>query len=179
MGVYASLFNYIGFPLSSPPFLLSHTIIGLLFIFQLTGSGSSVFFGKLTERFSRSALLAFAIILLVAGGLLTLSEHILVLMFGLILFASGFFAGHTVASSWIGVISPSKIKTYTSSLYLLFYYAGSSVIGWLGGVFLSRFGWNGVIWMICGLLAVSSCLVLQLNRPLSVFHLQKTTHKTH
>ncbi|MET3699890.1 YNFM family putative membrane transporter [Bacillus oleivorans] len=179
MGVYVSLFNYIGFPLSSPPFLLSHTMIGLLFIFQLTGSWSSVFFGKLTERFSRSALISCSIVLLVIGGLLTLSEQIAVLMLGLILFASGFFAGHTVASSWVGVMSPPKIRTYTSSLYLLFYYTGSSFIGWLGGLFLSSFGWDGVIWMICGFLVFSSILVLKLSWPLSIFKIQKTTHKTH
>lgn len=166
LGVYVALFNYIGFPLSKPPYHLSQTAIGFLFIFQLSGSWSSYYFGKLTESYSRPRLLSWGIIIAVIGSLMTLSSNMFILIIGLILFASGFFAGHSIASGWIGIISQPHSKAYASSLYLLFYYTGSSLIGWSGGLFLTHFGWSGVIFMICGLLLFTCFLVVLATRSL-------------
>ncbi|WP_285879831.1 MFS transporter [Neobacillus mesonae] len=168
LGVYVALFNYIGFPLSKPPYHLSQTAIGFLFVFQLAGSWGSYFFGKLSERHSRSRLMSWALIMALIGSLMTLSSNIFILILGLILFASGFLAGHSIASGWIGIVSQPNTKAYASSLYLLFYYTGSSLIGWSGGVFLSHFGWIGVIFMICGLLLFTCVLVIVLNRSLNI-----------
>lgn len=166
LGAYVSLFNYISFPLSGPPHYLSQTAIGFLFIFQLSGSWSSYFFGKLTEKHSRSHLMNGAIILALAGALLTGTENLLVLIIGLILFAGGFFASHSLASGWVGLIADRQIKVYASSLYLLFYYTGSSLVGWLGGIFLSHFGWYGVIFMVSSLLICTALLTAALTRSL-------------
>jgi YNFM family putative membrane transporter len=166
LGVYVALFNYISFPLSKPPYHLSQTVIGFLFVCQLAGSWSSYFFGKLTERYSSTLLMIWAIIMALIGSLMTISSNIFILIIGLILFASGFLAGHSVASGWIGRISHPSSKVYASSLYLLFYYTGSSLIGWSGGVFLSHSGWSGVIFMICGLLIFTGLLVIIISRSL-------------
>jgi len=109
-----------------------------------------------------------ALIMALIGSLMTLSSNIFILILGLILFASGFLAGHSIASGWIGIVSQPNTKAYASSLYLLFYYTGSSLIGWSGGVFLSHFGWIGVIFMICGLLLFTCVLVIVLNRSLNI-----------
>ncbi|MFJ7513018.1 MFS transporter [Peribacillus simplex] len=174
LGVYVALFNYIGFPLSKPPYHLSQTAIGFFFIFQLAGSWSSYLFGKLTERHSRSRLMSWAITMALIGSLMTLSSNIFILMIGLILFASGFLAGQSVASGWIGIISHPSSKTYASSLYLLFYYTGSSLIGWSGGGFLSHYGWSGVVFMICGLLIFTYLLVIVISRSLRLSQIENT-----
>jgi len=164
LGAYVALFNYIGFPLSRPPYQLSQTEIGFLFIFQLAGSWSPYFFGTLTEKYSRSRLMICTISMSLLGACMTLSSHLFILIIGLILFASGFLAGHSIASGWVGMTADHRTKLYASSLYLLFYYIGSSLIGWLGGLFLSYFGWSGVIWMICGLLIITGFFAIRLSR---------------
>ncbi|OXM88293.1 MFS transporter [Paenibacillus rigui] len=164
LGVYVTLFNYLGYPLSQPPYSLSQTVIGCLFVFQLVGSWSSVWFGKLADRYSRAALIGWGIALSLAGALLTLCGSMLLMIAGIILFACGFFAGHTVASGWVGRVAAPTHKAYASSLYLLFYYAGSSLLGWSGGFFLTGFGWGGVIGLIGALLLLTSLLVLRLTR---------------
>jgi YNFM family putative membrane transporter len=164
LGVYVALFNYISFPLSKPPFHLSQTLIGFLFICQLAGSWSSYVFGKLTEKYSRTSLISLAIVMAFVGSLMTLSSNIFILIIGLILFASGFLAAHSIASGWVGLLSDPRSKAYASSLYLLFYYTGSSVIGWSGGIFLTHFGWNGVIFMIGGLLIFTGLLVMIISK---------------
>ncbi|TBL72719.1 MFS transporter [Paenibacillus thalictri] len=165
LGVYVTMFNYISYPLSKPPYELSQTWIGLLFIFQLVGSWSSFMFGKWTERYSRVTLMIWAIIMLLGGAIITLLGNLLLLVVGITVFALGFFAGHTIASGWIGAISPPGGKAYASSLYLLFYYTGSSLVGWLGGLFLASLGWSGVILMIGGLVLLVAALLLQIARP--------------
>lgn len=164
LGLYVTLFNYIGYPLSQPPYGLSQAVIGCLFVFQLVGSWSSVWFGKLADRYSRAALIGWGIGLSLAGALLTLAGQLVFMIAGMILFACGFFAGHTVASGWVGRIAPREHKAYASSLYLLFYYTGSSVVGWSGGFFLTGFGWGGVIGLISALLLLTGLLTIKLIR---------------
>lgn len=166
LGTYVTLFNYISFPLSKPPYNLSHTVIGFLFVFQLVGSWSSIWFGKWTDRYSRSLLLLCGIGCSIVGSLVTLYGNIWMTIIGIILFACGFFAGHTVASGWVGRTAPTGHKSQASSLYLLFYYMGSSLIGWIGGLFLEAYGWIGVVLLLCGLLLINASLLI----PLRVFY---------
>ncbi|MEW9577358.1 MFS transporter [Bacillus toyonensis] len=168
LGAYVALFNYIGFPLSKSPYNLSQTAISFLFIFQLCGSWGAYFSGKLTEKYSRVHLMFGAITLSLIGSILIISSNIFILILGLILFVCGTFAGHSVTSGWIGTISSPDLKVYSSSIYLFFYYTGSTLIGWFGGIFLSLFGWIGVILMICGLLMITVCLVVLISRSLSL-----------
>jgi MFS transporter, YNFM family, putative membrane transport protein len=52
-------------------------------------------------------------------------------------------------------------------MYLLFYYIGSSIIGWSGGFFWSYFGWDGVIGMICVLLGFTYLLSVGIKREIA------------
>ena len=67
-----------------------------------------------------------------------------------------------IASSWVGLLADKSGKAQASSLYLLFYYAGSSVVGAAGGLFLHQFGWKGVI------VAISILLILAVVCSLSI-----------
>jgi len=161
MGTYVTILNYIGFPLTKPPYNLSQTIFGFLFVVNLVGTGSSVWFGKLADRYPRQNIISLAFIILFAGTLLTLHKLLIIKILGLTLVAFGFFAGHAVASGWIGLLAPHKHRAQASSFYLLFYYAGSSLIGLSGGLFLNYFGWSGVTGYVCFLSIIAICVALQ------------------
>lgn len=77
--------------------------------------------------------MAIALAIFFAGALLTLYPNLIVKILGVALVAFGFFAGHSVASGWIGFIASQDQKGPASSYYLFFYYLGSSVLGWAGG----------------------------------------------
>lgn len=145
MGVYIMILNYIGYPLTSKPYNLSQTVFGFLFVVNLLGTCSSVLFGKLADRYSRQHVIALAIGILLIGVLLTLSSILFLKIAGVAIVAFGFFAGHSVASGWVGIAAGREYKAQASALYLLFYYGGSSLVGWSGGLFFHRFGWNGMI----------------------------------
>jgi YNFM family putative membrane transporter len=155
MGAYVIVLNYIGYPLTNPPYNLSHTVFGFLFVVNIFGVLSSMIFGRLADRYSRRVIMAVALAIFLAGVLLTLNQSLIVKILGIALVAFGFLAGHSVASGWVGFIASKDQKGPASSYYLLFYYVGSSVLGWVGGIFLRAFGWNGVVFCVCASIVIA------------------------
>nr|WP_148296352.1 MFS transporter [Sodalis praecaptivus] len=163
MGSFVTLFNYIGYRLLSPPWLLSQAVVGLLSVVYLTGSWSSPKAGALTARYGRGPVMMVAILIMVAGLLLTLLAQLVAIFIGMMLFAGGFFAAHSVASGWIGRRA-RRAKGQASSLYLFCYYLGSSTAGTLGGFFWHGYGWAGVVAFITVLLLVGLYVAQRLRR---------------
>jgi len=157
MGVFVTVYNYIGFRLQAPPFLLSQTQVGLVFGLYLVGGFSSAAMGELATRFGRRRVLWIGMAIMLAGLLATLLDDLPAIIAGVGLVTIGFFGAHSVASSWVGLRAETA-KAQAASLYLLFYYLGSSVVGTLGGVFYQRAGWPGVAGLV-GLLTVAGLAV--------------------
>lgn len=145
MGAYITILNYIGYPLTKPPYNLSQTFFGFLFVVNLFGVYSSILFGRLADRYPRRRILGLAIIIIITGVLLTLNQHLVIKITGVAAVAFGFMAGHSVASSSMGLLAPKDCKGMASALYLLFYYSGSSLLGWSGGIILKNSNWNGLV----------------------------------
>jgi len=163
MGSFVTMFNYIGYRLLADPYHLSQAIVGLLSVVYLTGSYSSPKAGAMTSRFGRGPVLLFAILIMLTGILITLLAPVTLIFIGMMLFTGGFFAAHSVASSWIGRRA-RRAKGQASSLYLFCYYAGSSVAGTLGGVFWHSFGWTGVVVFISVMLLLALWVVRALKQ---------------
>ncbi|SEN53234.1 MFS transporter, YNFM family, putative membrane transport protein [Duganella sp. CF517] len=163
MGAFVSLYNYIAYRLLGAPFGLNHSLVGAVSFLYLLGIYSSVWAGRLADRFGRRHVLWAVMAIMIAGLLLTLSNWLPLILLGVALFTYGFFATHSVASSWVGRRATSS-KALASALYLFFYYLGSSVIGSATGVMWGRDGWPGVV-MVLGLaLALAMLVALRLRR---------------
>jgi len=147
MGSFVSLYNYIGFQLTAPPYSLSQTLVGFIFIVYLVGTFSSTWMGMLADKHGRRKILQFSIGILLIGALITLNTNLWFKIIGIAILTFGFFAGHSIASGWVGKLA-SHDKAQASALYLFFYYTGSSIGGTLSGTFYSHFGWIGVVGMI-------------------------------
>ncbi|WP_339783407.1 MFS transporter [Paenibacillus sp. FSL R7-0313] len=147
MGGFVTLFNYIGFELTGEPYQLSQSIVGSLFVVYLMGTVSSTWMGRLADRYGRSHVLGIALSIILAGAVCTVHPALWVKIIGLALFAFGFFGGHSIASSWVGLVA-NQHKSQANALYLFFYYLGSSVSGTGGGLLYSHLGWIGIVGMI-------------------------------
>lgn len=143
MGAFVTVYNYVGFRLLLPPFSLSQTFIGAIFVVYLVGIFASTWFGRLADRHGRGPMLVAGASLALAGLLLTLSDNLAVLIAGIVVFTFGFFAAHAVASGWVGQMARGY-KAQAAALYLLVYYLGSSVLGAVGGKSWAHAGWTGV-----------------------------------
>jgi MFS transporter, YNFM family, putative membrane transport protein len=80
---------------------------------------------------------------MMVGVAMTLSPNVIAVLAGLVVATAGFFGAHSTAAGWTGQAAPVG-KAQASSLYNLFYYGGSSAIGWLGGVAYDAHGWAAV-----------------------------------
>jgi YNFM family putative membrane transporter len=154
MGAFISLYNYIGFRLLAMPYSMSQSSISLIFLVYFWGSLSSAMMGRMIQRFGRRFLIRLTVLAMFSGTLLTLAAPLPWIISGVALFTCGFFGVHTIASSWVGRRATTA-KAQAASLYLFFYYLGSSISGTLGGVFWVQHGWTGIALMICLLLLLA------------------------
>lgn len=163
MGVFITLFNYIGFRLEGAPWRLSEGEASLLFLVYGLGMVASSAAGRLTRRFDRSNLLFAGLGLMIGGVFLTLTSSLWLIGVGLAIATIGFFAAHAVASGWVGDAAEGA-KGHAASLYLLFYYAGPGVIGLVGGAAWLHFDWPGVAGLAVVLLVLAAA-VASIARP--------------
>ncbi|MFF7682874.1 MFS transporter [Microbacterium sp. NPDC007973] len=167
MGAFVAVYNYLGFHLSAPPFLLAPAVITLLFLAYLAGTVSSPQAGALAVRHGRLPVLVAGIAVMAAGAALMLVPAVVAVLAGLIAFTAGFFAAHAVASGWTPVAAVPEARAQASSLYYLGYYAGSSLFGWALGIVFGAAGWGwflGAVLTMCAAALILALLVLRGGR---------------
>jgi MFS transporter, YNFM family, putative membrane transport protein len=151
MGSFVSLYNYLGYRLLGAPYGLSQSSIGAISLLYLLGMVSAIWVGRLVDRVGRRSVLWRVLLVMLGGLLLTLSARLPVILLGTAVFTFGFFASHSVASSWVARRAAAP-KALASAIYLCCYYLGSSVLGAWTGVLWAGAGWHGVV------LALGVCL---------------------
>lgn len=169
MGAFVTVYNFLGYRLLDEPFSLTPAAAGLLFLAYLAGTASSPTAGRLGDRFGRRPVLLGGVLLALGAALLTLSEVLAVVLVGLVLFTVGFFTAHTSASGMVGNRARTG-RAHAAALYLLSYYAGSSLGGWLGGIAYERGQWPAMVAYVAGLLVVALGLALLLRRTPPLVH---------
>jgi YNFM family putative membrane transporter len=167
LGSNVALYNYIAYVLTAPPYSLSQTLVGWIFIVFIVGTFSSVWMGRMADKHGRNHVLRISLLIMFVGSCLTLHSHLLIKILGLSISTFGFFGSHSIASSSVGRRAPHD-KAQASSLYLFFYYAGSSIGGTAGGTFWSTFGWGGVVGMIASFLLLALILSVYLSKMVHV-----------
>ncbi len=162
MGVFVSLYNYISYRLLAAPFGFGQSAVGLLSVLYLSGMFSSVWAGRLADRMGRRNVLWMMMGLTMAGLALTLATNLIVLVAGMAMATFGFFASHSVASSWVGRRARAP-QALASALYLFFYYLGSSLVGWLAGLAWGAGAWTGVVSLLLVTLGIGMLIALRLR----------------
>lgn len=161
MGSFVTIYNYAGFRLIAPPYLLDQAQIALIFTCYLLGAGASTASGALVYRLGYALTLAISVGITALGTAITLASSLAVMIAGIALVTVGFFGMHTTASAWIGRVAKDA-RGPAAGLYLLTYYLGSSLMGSFGGFFWSHLGWPGVAGFVLAQLALAGGIVLRL-----------------
>lgn len=154
MGCFVTVYNYAGFRMVADPYNLGQGAISLIFMVYLFGMAASSIAGGLADKHGRGPVMAAGILVALAGVALTLMGSIYGVIGGIIVLTSGFFMAHSVASGWVGRMAKQS-KGHASSLYLLSYYLGSSVMGSIGGWFWTQGGWSAVAGFAGALLVIA------------------------
>lgn len=161
MGGFVAIYNYIGFRLLEAPYNLSQGQISLIFIVYLVGTVGSAWMGSLAGRLGRRKVFWPMIVVILVGIGLTLISAIWAVVLGIAAMTFGFFGAHSIASAWVARRAQGA-RTQGSAIYLLSYYAGSSVIGTLGGYGWSHWGWPGVAGVAGGAAVLTGILAWRL-----------------
>ena len=157
MGVFVSMYNYFGFR-AVLDFGLPAALSGLVYVVYLSGTWSSARAGALLKRHGHGVVMLMSSVLMLAGALGVASSSLWVTVAGLLVFTASFFALHSTASGWVGLIA-ERDRAEASSMYVFSYYMGSSILGAGTGWAYESLPWAGfvaVLAVLLGVLAVVS-----------------------
>jgi YNFM family putative membrane transporter len=154
MGTFVTTYNYVGYHLLEPPYALSQAAAGSVFVVYPVGIFASAYIGSRADRVGRPKMISLMAVVMLVGVILMEARPIALVVIGIATVTFGFFGGHSVASSWIG-LRATTAKAQASALYLFFYYIGASVAGSVGGTVWDRWRWTGVELFVAALLIVA------------------------
>jgi YNFM family putative membrane transporter len=163
MGGFVTVYNLLAFRLLDDPYRLPASVVSLLFLTYLVGTVGSSGVGRLVGRFGRRTVLAAAGYGMAAGVALTLATPLALVLAGLVVATFCFFVAHAIAATWAGERVPAA-RSQASALYSLAYYAGSSIVGFLGAVVFDAAGWPGAMAMVI-LAAVTAATIAAVGAP--------------
>ena len=141
---FIGVFTYVGFALMRPPFALSMTALGLVFLVFLPSMITTPLAGNAVRwagpGFSTAASLAVAI----AGLALLLIPSLAAFIAGMTLVGIGTFFAQAVATGHVGRIA-SGDKAAASGLYLSAYYCGGLAGAAVIGTLFDNLGWEAAV----------------------------------
>jgi len=152
-GIFSSIFNYLPFRLSGPPFHYSTELTTLLYVVYVIGIIIGPLAGKLSNRFGSGITLLGGAIAIGLSLALFLVPSLPAIIGGLLAACSGFFTIHAAA---VGSLNRKLASGQgrANALYMLFFYIG----GWVGitctGFAFKHSGWNAVLFTCAGFLMV-------------------------
>ena len=154
LGIFVSLYNYMGFYLVKEPFNFSPDLIHYIYLMYTFGVFGSLATAKLDSMFNHFSVLRAIVLISVPALLLLYIPNFWIVTLGLALFTFNFFVVHVTCNRVVSDYSLSK-RSVAISMYLLCYYLGSSFWGWSTGIVLDHFGWQ---WFIAILILLTLVL---------------------
>jgi len=144
--IFSSIFNYLPFRMTAPPFRFSTQVTTLLYLVYIVGIFMGPTAGQASNRFGSGNTLLGGTAVLGVSLTLILLPSITAVVLALLGICAGFFTIHAAA---VGSLNRklSSGQGRANALYVLFYYMG----GWLGitlsGFAYKRGGWSAVIYI--------------------------------
>ena len=155
---FVALFTYVNFLLAAPPFNLSPTLLGAIFVTYLAGATAVLGLGRAIARFGRRPLVIGAIALWATGALLTLIPSLPFIIAGLAVAACGGFIVQATSTGYVALTAKSG-RTSAIGLYATSYYVGGSVGAVLPGLTWSIGGWPACVAMVLVMQALMAAVI--------------------
>ncbi|WP_447472687.1 MFS transporter [Vibrio harveyi] len=142
--LFVNLYSVMGFRLVSAPHNVPVGLASLIFVCYLGGTFSSRCAGHWSKRFSPILGMFLGSIVSMAGMWIAVIESIPAMLAGLLLISFGAFFTHTLAYGWVGQ-NAKQAKATATALYLVHYYIGGSLGGFLLLYCWQNGGWSSVL----------------------------------
>ena len=123
MFVFSSVFNYLPFYLSGPPFFAATQVITLMYLSYIIGVFTGPLAGKLSNRIGNGGTMVLGSLIFALALVVTLIKSLLAIAAALALVCLGFFAMHAAAAGSLNrKLTASRGRA--NSVYVLMYYLG-------------------------------------------------------
>ena len=153
---FIGVFTYVGFLLMKPPYALSMTALGFVFLVFLPSMVTTPAAGAVTRMAGPGLAASGSLLVALAGLALLLAPSLLLVIAGMTLVGIGTFFAQAVATGHVGRVADGD-KAAASGLYLSSYYCGGLAGAAIIGLLFDAFGWAsavGGVFTALGLAAV-------------------------
>jgi YNFM family putative membrane transporter len=142
--VFSSVFNYLPFYLSKPPFSARTEVITFMYLAYLIGIVMGPVSGRLSNRLGSGVTMVIGSLLFAAAITATLLQSLAVIAASLVAICAAFFSIHAAA---VGLLNRrlTSSRGRANSLYVLCYYAGGAAGITACGHAYSSYGWTGAV----------------------------------
>ena len=155
---FIATFTYISFRLAQPPYSMSATWLGAIFVVYLVGSAVTPLTGVTVGRFGRRNVMIATIGIWMAGIALTLLTPVWAIMIGLTLSATCGLLCQAVSTGYVTVTAQAG-RSSAVGLYVTSFYLGGSFGAALGGVMWILGGWPACVAMVAVMLTIMGVIV--------------------
>ena len=161
---FQATFNYLPFKLKAEPFGLSSTFISFAYLSFVAGMVSAMMAGYFRKRFSLRGSFVIGFSLAILGNLMTLSASLSFIFMGLLVLCFGNWLVQGLAVGYVATATDND-RASANALYLLFYYLGGSLGGYLPGLVFISLAYPGVILFSVSALALGLVAASVLLKP--------------
>ena len=152
-------FTYVSFHLAAPPYNLSASWLGAIFVVYLVGSVLTPWTGWAVTRFGRRHFMVGVIAVWVAGIGLTLAPSLPIIVIGLALGAGCGLICQAVSTGYVTTTARAG-RSSAVGLYVTSFYTGGSFGAAAGGVAWTFGGWPACVALVAAMLAVMAAIVI-------------------
>jgi YNFM family putative membrane transporter len=143
-GVFINQFSYLTFILAEAPYSLPASLTSLLFLSYLGGTFTASSSGRIAQRYGGKRCIILGLLVMSLASLLSLVDHLGMILLAMVISSMGFFFSHAQASAWVNQHA-TQAKASASALYTITYYIGAASGGALMQPFYSAWGWAGIV----------------------------------
>ncbi|HLZ78985.1 MAG TPA: MFS transporter [Sphingomonas sp.] len=160
---FVAVFTYVNFHLAAPPFELTTSALGSIFVVYLLAVVVTPMTGRWVRRFGRRALVIGAVALWCVGLLITLVPTLSAIIAGLAICA---IAGFICQAAATGLLAQRAEAARSSALglYVTCYYLGGSAGATAPAPVWERAGWPGCVALVILVLTAMAALVARFWR---------------
>lgn len=155
---FIATFTYVNFLLAAPPYNLSATFLGSIFVVYLLGTITAALTGPAVKRFGRRHFVIAAIAVWLGGIGLTLVPSLPVIIAGLALAAAAGMICQASSTSYVAITAKRGVSSAVG-LYVTAFYVGGSVGAFIPGLAWASGGWPAIVAMVAAMLVMMAIVV--------------------
>jgi len=155
---FITTFTYVSFYLAAPPYDLSASWLGAIFVVYLTGSLLTLWTGWAVARFGRRRFTVRVIAVWGAGIALTLAPSLPLIVAGLALCAGCGLICQAISTGYVTVTAKAG-RSSAVGLYVTSFYIGGSFGAALGGLAWNFGGWQACVGLVAAMLVILAAIV--------------------